>query len=33
VEQAYRRLESIITATRCRRERMGATARQILDSF
>jgi len=33
VEQAYHRLESIITATRCRRERMGATARQILDSF
>jgi guanylate kinase len=33
VDQAYRRLESIIIATRCRRERMGATARQILDSF
>jgi guanylate kinase len=33
VEQAYRRLESIIIATRCRRERMGPTAQQILDSF
>lgn len=33
VEQAYRRLESIILATRCRRERMGSTAQQILDSF
>jgi guanylate kinase len=33
VEQAYRRLESIIVATRCRRERMGSTAQQILDSF
>lgn len=33
VEQAYRRLESIIIATRCRRERMGATAKRILDSF
>jgi len=33
VEQAYRRLESIINATRCRRERMGTTAQQILDSF
>ena len=33
VDQAYRRLESIIIATRCRRERMGATARRILDSF
>lgn len=33
VEQAYRRLESIIVATRCRRERMGSTAQRILDSF
>jgi guanylate kinase len=33
VEQAYRRLESIIIATRCRRERMGDTAQRILDSF
>lgn len=33
VEQAYRRLESIITATRCRRERMESTARRILESF
>jgi len=33
VEQAYRRLESIILATRCRRERMTSTAQQILDSF
>ena len=33
VDQAYRRLESIIIATRCRRERMGPTAQQILDSF
>jgi len=33
VEQAYRRLESIIIATRCRRERMAATAKLILDSF
>jgi len=33
VDQAYLRLESIITATRCRRERMEATARRILDSF
>ena len=33
VEQAYRRLEAIIVATRCRRERMGSTAQQILDSF
>jgi guanylate kinase len=33
VEQAYRRLESIIIATRCRRERMGARARAILDTF
>ena len=33
VEQAYRRLESIIIATRCRRERMGKTAQRILDSF
>lgn len=33
VEQAYRRLESIIIATRCRRERMGARAQAILDTF
>jgi len=33
VEQAYRRLASIILATRCRRERMTSTAQQILDSF
>ena len=33
VDQAYRRLESIIIATRCRRERMGATAQRIMDSF
>jgi guanylate kinase len=33
VEQAYRRLESIIIATRCRRERMGAQAQRILESF
>jgi len=33
VEQAYRRLESIIIATRCRRERMAATAQRIMDSF
>jgi len=33
LDQAYRRLESIIIATRCRRERMGNMARRILDSF
>jgi guanylate kinase len=33
VDLAYRRLESIILATRCRRERMGAAAQGILDSF
>jgi guanylate kinase len=33
VEQAYRRLAAIIIATRCRRERMGTAAQQILDSF
>lgn len=33
VEQASRRLESIIIATRCRRQRMDAEARRILDSF
>lgn len=33
VEQAYRRLESLIIATRCRRERMGAATQRILDSF
>lgn len=33
LDQAYRRLESIIIATRARRERMETTARGILDSF
>jgi len=33
VDQAYRKLESIIIATRCRRERMGKTAQRILESF
>ena len=33
VDQAYQRLESIIIATRCRRERMGAAAKAIVDSF
>jgi len=33
LDQAYRRLESIIIATRCRRERMEKTAQRILDSF
>jgi guanylate kinase len=33
VDQAYHRLESIIIATRCRRERMGAVAKAVLDSF
>jgi guanylate kinase len=33
VDQAFRRLESIIIATRCRRERMGAAAEGILASF
>jgi guanylate kinase len=33
VEQAYRGLESIILATRSRRERMSAKAQGILDSF
>jgi guanylate kinase len=33
VEQAYRKLESIIIATRSRRERMGVAAQKILESF
>jgi len=33
VDQAYQRLESIITATRSRRERMTGTAQRILDTF
>jgi guanylate kinase len=33
LDQAYHRLESIIIATRCRRERMEDTAQRILDSF
>ena len=33
VEQAYRKLESIIIATRCRRERMTHQAERILASF
>ena len=33
VDQAYRKLESIILATRSRRERMAAQAQRILDSF
>jgi len=33
VEQAYRKLESIIIATRSRRERMTTAARRILDTF
>ena len=33
VDQAYRKLEAIILATRCRKERMGATAQGILDGF
>ena len=33
LDKAYRRLESIIIATRCRRERMENTAQRILDSF
>ena len=33
VEEAYRKLESIIIATRCRKERMARTAQRILDSF
>lgn len=33
VEQAYHRLESIIIATRCRKERMASAAQRILDSF
>ena len=33
VDQAYQKLESIIIATRCRRERMTGTAQRILDTF
>ncbi len=33
LEKAYRHLESIILATRCRRERMTAAAQHILESF
>ena len=33
VDQAYQKLESIIIATRCRRERMTALAQRILDTF
>lgn len=33
LETAYRQLEAVILATRCRQERMAATARRILDSF
>ena len=33
VEQAYRKLESIIIATRCRKERMAGAAQRILESF
>ena len=33
VDQAYRGLESIVFATRLRRERMNAKAQQILDGF
>jgi guanylate kinase len=33
VEQAYRKLESIVLATRSRRERMASQAQRILDSF
>ena len=33
LETAYRQLESIILATRCRRERMTSAAQRILDSF
>ena len=33
VEAAYRKLESIIIATRCRKERMAQTAQRIMDSF
>lgn len=33
LETAYRQLESVILATRCRRERMASAASRILDSF
>lgn len=33
MEMAYRQLESVILATRCRRERMTSTALRILESF
>lgn len=33
LETAYRQLEAVILATRCRRERMAATALRILDTF
>ena len=33
LETAYRELEAVILATRCRRERMAATASRILASF
>lgn len=33
LESAYRQLESVILAARCRRERMAVTARKILESF
>ncbi len=33
MELAYRQLESVVLATRCRRERMSLTAQRILDSF
>jgi guanylate kinase len=33
LEAAYRQLESIIQASRCRRARMASTARRILETF
>jgi guanylate kinase len=33
LEAAYRQLEAIILASRCRRERMASTARRILETF
>jgi len=33
LERAYRQLEAVVLATRCRRERMEATALRILDTF
>ena len=33
LETAYRQLEAVILATRCRRERMASTALRILDTF